>query len=61
MQASALPEGVEAPILVREAAPLEAVIAPGAKVLLKARPGMGLFSLVAIGCVAAKDFRDGPG
>jgi iron(III) transport system ATP-binding protein len=38
IEASSLPEGVEAPMSVRAAAPLEAVIAPGAEIRLFAHP-----------------------
>jgi iron(III) transport system ATP-binding protein len=38
IEASSLPEGVQAPMSVRAAAPLEAVIAPGAEIRLSARP-----------------------
>jgi iron(III) transport system ATP-binding protein len=41
IEASALPEGVKAPMLVRAAAPLEAALVPGAKVCLSARPEDG--------------------
>jgi iron(III) transport system ATP-binding protein len=41
MEASALPQGVEVPILVRAAAALETFIVPGARVCLSARPEDG--------------------